>query len=96
MKIIDLTKYMVLEEMATNNFNKRIDNKFYDNFAFKDTKWLVDNMDKIIDDFYSKDNTFEREHGYYTVFNRFQTPNNLEGERDFITGYLRNLKKEEK
>lgn len=94
MKIIDLTKYMVLKEMATNNLNKRVDDKFYDNFMFKDSKWLVDNMNKIINDFYSKDNTFEREHGYYTTFKRFQMTN-LEGERVFITNSLKSLKTED-
>lgn len=91
MEIIELTKYMVLKEMATNNLNKRIDDKFYDNFMFKDTQWLVDNMDKIINDFYSKDNTFERENGYYPTFKRFQMTN-LEGERTFITRSLESLK----
>lgn len=87
MKIKNLEEYMILKEMATNNLNKRIDDKFYDYFMYKDTQWLVDNKDKIIDDFYSKDNKFERENGYYPNIQEFKF-SNLKEEKAFFKKYL--------
>lgn len=92
MSIFDLKKYMVLKEMCENNLNKRIDDKFYDNFMFEDTSWLAENKDKIINDFYSRDNTFERNNGCYPNINKFGYTNfELKEEKEYFKKLLKDL-----
>ena len=64
MKIKDLLKLNILNEMASTCLNKRIDDDFYDFYFEKNIEWLIKNKDKIINDFYSLDTTFEKENGW--------------------------------
>lgn len=64
-KISNLYLYNTLEEMASSNLNKQLDNKFYDFYFLNGFNWLVENAKKIINDFFSIDHKFEYENGYF-------------------------------
>lgn len=64
MKINKLLVLNILNEMACTCLNRQVDNKFYDFYFEKDMQWLLDNWQKIFNDFYSLDTTFERENGH--------------------------------
>lgn len=69
MKIKELLKTNILNEMASTCLNRRVDDNFYDYYFEKETNWLFENKDKIIDDFYKLDKTFEINNNllYYTI-----------------------------
>lgn len=71
MKIKDLLKFNILDEMASTCLNKRIDDNFYDFYFEKGIDWLMKNKDKIINDFYSLDTTFEKENGWLFYTKKF-------------------------
>lgn len=63
MKITNLIKINILNEMAGTCLNRHVDNNFYDFYFEHDMKWLLDNWEKIYNDFYNLDTTFERKNG---------------------------------
>ena len=51
MKIKDLYDLERLNEMCSMLLNRRIDAEFYDYFMLKDLSWLLENEEKITNDF---------------------------------------------
>lgn len=51
MKIKDLYDLERLNEMCSMLLNRRIDDEFYDYFMLKDLSWLLENEEKITNDF---------------------------------------------
>lgn len=51
MKIKDLYDLEKLNEMCGMLLNRRIDDEFYDYFMLKDLSWLLENQEKITNDF---------------------------------------------
>ncbi len=51
MKIKDLYDLERLNEMCSMLLNRRIDDEFYDYFMLKDLSWLLENQEKITNDF---------------------------------------------
>lgn len=90
-KIRDLEKLMVLNEMAMNNLDKKIDEDFYNCYVSNDISWLIDNMNRIIDDFYSSDTTYEREQNYFPCLKKYQM-RDLKEEKEFMTYFLNKIR----
>lgn len=83
MKIKYLIKLEILKEMASNCLNRRVDDEFYDYYFEKDMNWLLKNKEKIINDFYSLDLTFELKNkllNYTSKFNKNEILEILEEE----------------
>lgn len=53
MKIINLDELNKLEQMSRIMLNHNIDNDFYNYYMFNDINWLIENQEKIINDYES-------------------------------------------
>jgi len=58
-EIKDLSGLTILNEMAGELLNQDIDSNFYDGYMHKDISWLVENKNKIVNDFYNNIDKFK-------------------------------------
>lgn len=98
MKIKNLYLINILEEMASISLNKRINDELYDYYMFNDLEWLLDNAERIINDFYSNINRFswELEHAneYFPVFGRTWGEDGAKGSEQWVKECLEEVKGE--
>lgn len=98
MKIRHLYVLNILEEMASENLNRRIDDKFYDYFMHKGLDWLLDNAEKIVNDFYNNISKFgwELEHAneFFPIFSKSWGKDGAKGSEQWIKDCIEEMKEE--
>ena len=59
LEIKDLSVLTILNEMAIELTNHAINEGFYDGYMHKDISWLLENKNKIVNDFYNNTDKFK-------------------------------------
>ena len=73
MKIRKLEVLNILIEMAGAMLNHRVDDEFYDYYMLKELNWLIENRNKIINDYVNNYDKlkFDFENNYFNYINKF-------------------------
>lgn len=73
MKIKKLYVLNLLNEMAGAMLNHRVDDEFYDYYMLKELNWLIENRNKIINDYVNNYDKlkFDFENNYFNYINKF-------------------------
>lgn len=73
-----------LEEMSEAMVNHSIEKEFYDYYMIKELDWLVENAEKIINDFYNNINKFDFDlkNNYYNFAGEWDKKSLLEAVKE--------------